>query len=102
MIWGWSLEYAGEQYYDPVITAPPVQSAYSWRDAVYAGQWPMEGINGYIALSAYEEEMYKVTAGNTDFIPELRSWLNDSTNYNLIFNSGDLTAYMHEVTWSNN
>jgi hypothetical protein len=102
MIWGWSLEYAGEQYYDPVITAPPVQSAYSWRDAVYAGQWPPQGINGYIALSAYEEAMYKITAGDNNFVPELRSWFNYSTNYNLIFNSGDVTAYMHEVIWASN
>jgi hypothetical protein len=99
MIWGWSLDYAGKQYYDPVITAPPVQSAYSWRDAVYAGQWPPAGINGYIALSSYEEEMYKITDGDNNFMPELRSWLNYSANYNLIFSGGDVTTYMHEVTW---
>ena len=102
MIWGWSLDYAGGQYYDPVITSPPLESAYSWREALYTGKWPQEGINGYIALSEYETAMYQVTVGNTDFIPELRSWLNQSTNYNLILSSGDVTAYMHEVTWVNN
>jgi hypothetical protein len=73
-----------------------------WLNEVISNTWPVTGENGYIALSSFEEINYKTALGDAQFIPNLGSWLNTTTNYDLIFNSGDVTTYMHDALWNNN
>jgi hypothetical protein len=100
----WSLGFISvpdSHVYIQGVTQYSLNAANLWMNALTTNQWPQAGENAYVTLSSFEKVIYQEGFNQNQFVPNLRSWLNDSTNYNLIFNSGDVTAYMHEVTWVN-
>jgi hypothetical protein len=51
----------------------------------------------------FEEQEFSVIMDIPQTLVEIRSCLNSPTsNYDLIFNSGDVTTYMHDALWVNN
>jgi hypothetical protein len=93
MVWGWKMDYVGRQIYDPGIHAPSMEQGRAWREALFTGKWPPEGETAYVGLSAYEEALYKIGYGDVQFVPRIRSWLNNSSYYDRIYASGDVVSY---------
>lgn len=95
MVITWSMKYMGFQIYDNGIIDIG-NNSYLWRDSLFSRKWPPNQEHTYIAFSSYEEEAYKVGCGDKNFIPEICSWLNNSTDYNLFFYSGDVYTYVSQ------
>jgi uncharacterized membrane protein len=94
MVWGWTMDYAGRQIYDPGIHAPSIEQGRGWREALFTGKWPPKGETAFVGLSAYEEALYKIGFGDIQFVPRTRSWLNSSADYDRIYASGEVVSYM--------
>jgi hypothetical protein len=100
----WSLGFVGSpdsHVYVQGLTQFNMKDANLWLQSLSINQLLSKGENVYIALSSFEEMNFSSGLGNSQFIPNVRSWLNQAPNYNLIYNSGDLTSYLHEVNWNN-
>jgi uncharacterized membrane protein len=94
MVRTWSLDYLGDQIFDPSLHASIIEEGNQWRNDLFTGKWPPNGAPAYIGLSSYEEALYRIWHDDSQFIPEVRSWLSNSTSYDLIFASGDVTSYI--------
>ena len=103
MVGSFSLGYLGSQIYDVVIVNFSVEATKRWADEILNKQWPLDGQSSYISVSSFEEEEYNVMMDIPQTLVGIRSCLNSPTsNYDLIFNSGDVTTYMHDALWGNN
>ena len=101
----WSLGFIDSpdsHIYVQGVTEFSLNAVNLWMNALTTNQWPSPGGAAFISLSSFEKVVYSEGFSKNQVIPELRSWLNGSNTYNLIFNSGDVTAYIHEVAWVNN
>lgn len=95
MVWTWSLGYIGT-IFDPSLHALSLKEAYLWREKLLKSDWPPDEDTAYIGLSSFENALYTIWYSDKQFIPELRSWLNYSHKYNLVFSSDDVTSYINE------
>lgn len=67
-----------------------------WKDDLLTGDWLTEGRPQYICLSQYDQSLYEINYNDPQFVPELRSRLNNSAEYNLIYTNSDVSLYIHE------
>jgi hypothetical protein len=103
MVGSWSLGYISSQIYDVGIVNYSVEATQRWANELLDNQWPPVGQNAYVSISLFEEQEFSVIMDIPQTLVEIRSCLNSPTsNYDLIFNSGDVTTYMHDALWVNN
>ena len=103
MVGSWQLGYLGSQIYDVGIVNYSFEGTQRWANELLDNQWPPFGQNAYVSISLFEEQEFSVIMDIPQTLIEIRSCLNSPTsNYDLIFNSGDVTTYMHEALWVNN
>jgi hypothetical protein len=69
---------------------------YDVRLAIPPGLWPDERI--YIAISRQNRAQYEWYLGNTDFIEEIESRLQETVNYDRIYYNPDLEIYVTEMS----
>ncbi len=102
MVGSWQLGYLGSQIYDVGIVNYSLEATKRWANELLDKQWPPVGQSSYVSISSFEEQEFSVIMDIPQTLVEIRSCLNSPTsNYDLIFNSGDVTTYMRQAIWNN-
>jgi hypothetical protein len=67
-----------------------------WEGDLLTSERLTEGRPQYICLSQCDQALYEVNHNDPQFVPEMRSRLNNSASYNLIYANPDVSLYIHE------